>query len=271
MHHIPGRRIGAVIFDWAGTTVDYGSFAPVNAFISAFSDFGVVPTVEETRAPMGLHKRAHIEQMLQGKRLQSLWEERHGRNPGAEDIDRIYSRFEPALFRVLPAYTDPLPGVLETLGRIREMKIKTGSTTGYTRAMMDVVFPAARDKGYSPGCVICPDETGGIGRPWPYMLWRNLEKLKVLSIAEVLKAGDTAADMEEGKNAGCLCAGVIRGSNMLGLSQEELAQKSEAEKSALFETAKQRFIKAGADYVIEDISALPALIDSIQTGKTIDA
>ena len=58
---------------------------------------------------------------------------------------------------------------------------------------------------------------------------------------------------------------------MLGLSQEELAQKSEAEKSALFETAKQRFIKAGADFVIEDISALPALIDSIQEGKTIDA
>ena len=32
-------RFDAVIFDWAGTTVDYGSFAPVQAFIKAFEEF----------------------------------------------------------------------------------------------------------------------------------------------------------------------------------------------------------------------------------------
>ena len=31
--------IEAVIFDWAGTTVDYGCFAPVQAFIEAFKEF----------------------------------------------------------------------------------------------------------------------------------------------------------------------------------------------------------------------------------------
>ena len=30
-----------VIFDWAGTTVDYGCFAPVNAFALAFQKFGI--------------------------------------------------------------------------------------------------------------------------------------------------------------------------------------------------------------------------------------
>ena len=30
------RQLEAVIFDWAGTTVDYGCFAPVEAFIKAF-------------------------------------------------------------------------------------------------------------------------------------------------------------------------------------------------------------------------------------------
>ena len=48
-----------VIFDWAGTTVDYGCFAPVNAFALAFQKFGVTPTVEEIRAPMGMLKRDH--------------------------------------------------------------------------------------------------------------------------------------------------------------------------------------------------------------------
>ncbi|MFR7444714.1 MAG: hypothetical protein ACLUUO_16310 [Sellimonas intestinalis] len=30
----------AVIFDWAGTTVDYGCFAPVQAFLDAFHEYG---------------------------------------------------------------------------------------------------------------------------------------------------------------------------------------------------------------------------------------
>ena len=33
------KKIEAVIFDWAGTTADYGSFAPVKAFMKAFSNF----------------------------------------------------------------------------------------------------------------------------------------------------------------------------------------------------------------------------------------
>ena len=37
------NRFDAIIFDWAGTTVDYGSFAPVQAFIKAFEEFGITP------------------------------------------------------------------------------------------------------------------------------------------------------------------------------------------------------------------------------------
>ena len=44
--------IEAVIFDWAGTTVDYGCFAPVKAFMEAFAHHGVPVTMEETRKPM---------------------------------------------------------------------------------------------------------------------------------------------------------------------------------------------------------------------------
>ena len=36
--------IQAVIFDWAGTTVDYGCFAPVQAFQEAFAHHGVPAT-----------------------------------------------------------------------------------------------------------------------------------------------------------------------------------------------------------------------------------
>ena len=47
-------RISTVIFDWAGTAVDFGCMAPVEAFVSAFRKHGLEPTLDETRAPMGI-------------------------------------------------------------------------------------------------------------------------------------------------------------------------------------------------------------------------
>ena len=47
------RNVEAVIFDWAGTTVDYGCFAPVQAFVEVFKHFGIEPTMQEVREPMG--------------------------------------------------------------------------------------------------------------------------------------------------------------------------------------------------------------------------
>ena len=232
------KKITAIILDWAGTTIDYGSCAPVDAFARAFAAFGLNPSIEEIRAPMGMQKRAHIEKMMEGKP--------HTK----EDIDKIYDEFEPALFEVLENYADPLPGVLETVNTLRAMGIKIGSTTGYTEAMMDVVAPSANKKGYSPDCMVCPDHTGGIGRPYPYMLWRNLEKLGISSIGEVLKAGDTEADILEGKNAGCLSVGILKGSSMFAMTNDE-------------HIARQKYLDAGADYVIDDITALPRLIKEI--------
>jgi phosphonoacetaldehyde hydrolase len=260
------HRIKAVILDWAGTTVDFGSFAPVGAFTTAFEAFGVTPTVDETRAPMGLPKRTHVQRMLEGDRLAALWREHHGGPHTEGDVDRIYAQFEPALFSVLGEYATPIPGVTDTMREIRDMGLAIGSTTGYTRAMMDVVAPLAARAGYAPDCIVCPDDANGIGRPYPYMLWRSLEALGVMSAAEALKVGDTAADMQEGRNAGCLCVGVIKGSSMLGLSEEEYEALDESRARALTGEVKRRYMEAGADYVIGDISELAGLVRELNGG-----
>jgi phosphonoacetaldehyde hydrolase len=260
-------KITAVILDWAGTAVDYGSFAPVDAFARAFAAFGVEPTLAEIRAPMGLEKRAHIARMLAEKRLAAQWYERHGRPCAQRDVDQIYAEFEAALFEALQNFAEPLPGVLETVDWLRARRIQIGSTTGYTRGMMDVVVPQAKERGYAPDCVVCPEDVGA-GRPAPYMLWRNLERLGVASIREALKVGDTAADMQEAKNAGCRCVGVLKGSNMLGLSMEEFRVLGADGRQALFGEAKRKYLDAGADYVIEEIARLPELIERIYSRST---
>ncbi|STS78960.1 phosphonoacetaldehyde hydrolase [Klebsiella pneumoniae] len=49
------NRISALILDWAGTTVDFGSFAPTQIFVEAFRQaFDIEITLEEARVPMGL-------------------------------------------------------------------------------------------------------------------------------------------------------------------------------------------------------------------------
>ena len=63
------KKIKAVIFDWAGTTVDFGCMAPVQAFVEVFKEFGIEPTMEEVREPMGMLKIDHIRTMLKMERI----------------------------------------------------------------------------------------------------------------------------------------------------------------------------------------------------------
>jgi len=246
-----------IIFDWAGTTVDFGSLAPVSAVMSAFEHFGLYPTLAEARAPMGLDKRTHLARMLAGGPLAEAWAEKFGRPPGETEIDQVYARFEPALRDVLGHHADLLPGVAQTAARLRALGLKIGSTTGYNRAMMELVAPAARGAGYAPDALVCPDEVGGRGRPYPYMLWRALEKLGAESLAGVVKVGDTLADIAEGLNAGCLSLGVIAGSSLLGLTRAEFAVLSEAEKKTRFEIVRAQYLAAGASGVLDYIAELP--------------
>jgi len=256
-------KITTIILDWAGTTVDFGSFAPVNAFMSAFAAFGIHPSADETRAPMGLAKRTHVATMLSGQRLAAQWAEQHGRRHTEADIDAVYGKFEPALFNVLKDFAAPLPGLIETVAQLREKGIKIGSTTGYTRPMMDIVAPLAEKAGYSPDCLVCPEDVDGRGRPYPYMIWRNLEQLGAANIGEVMKIGDTDADINEGKAAGCLSIGVIAGSSMLGLTESELMGVDVKRREELFAGTRQKYFDAGADFVIDQIKDLPMLITMI--------
>ena len=174
----------AVIFDWAGTTVDYGCFAPVQAFVEVFCHFGIEPTMQEVRKPMGMLKRDHIRTMLQMKRIFGLWKEKYGADWTEEDVEKLYSLFEEKLLGILDQFAEVKPYVLETIEELRKKDIKIGSTTGYTDKMMAIVTAKAKENGYEPDAWFSPDSTGNVGRPYPYMIFRNMEALKIQSVKE---------------------------------------------------------------------------------------
>lgn len=249
-----------IIFDWAGTTVDYGCFAPVNAFALAFQKFGVNPTVEEIRAPMGMLKRDHIRTMLAMPAIQRQWQE----NQGAADeaaVEKIYGVFEDSLMESLADYAAPKPGVVETVEALRAQGIRIGSTTGYTDQMMAVVTQGAARQGYAPDAWFSPDSVQGLGRPYPYMIYANMARFQVPSVAGVVKVGDTVADIREGKNAGILSLGVLEGSSVLGYTQEEYQALSPQEKDRALARGRETFLAAGADGVLLNLSQLPQWLE----------
>lgn len=254
------NRFDAVIFDWAGTTVDYGCFAPVQAFVEAFRAFGVEPTMDETRKPMGMLKHDHINTMLHMNRIARAWESEHGAAPTDADVDAVYANFEPKLLSILDGFATPKPGVVKTVAALREAGLKIGSTTGYTDAMMEIVVPRAAEQGYAPDFWISPDGVDGHGRPYPYMIFENMKALGLADVRRVAKVGDTISDIKEGKNAGCFTIGVTEGSSQMGLSEAEFEALAPEVQQTARDAARAAFVEAGADAVIDRMAQLPALL-----------
>lgn len=214
------KKIECIIFDWAGTTIDYGCFAPVAAFVKAFKDAGLDITISEAREPMGMNKIDHIRELFKLDSVSSQFKAKEGREWCENDIVEMNANFEKYVFASLSDYTDAIPSAFETVAELRQKGIKTGSTTGYTKKMMEVVVPLVAAKGYSPDCCVTSDGLPS-GRPAPYMIFQNMIKLGVTSVDSVLKVGDTIADIKEGVNAGVYTVGVVMGSSEMALSQQE--------------------------------------------------
>ncbi|WJQ80309.1 phosphonoacetaldehyde hydrolase [Brevibacillus brevis] len=253
----------AIVFDWAGTMVDYGCFAPLAVFLQVFKKRGIELTAAEAREPMGMLKRDHIQALCKMERVAALWQERYGRLPNEADVDELYADFEPMLMATLHEYATPVPGAIELVGRLREQGFKIGSTTGYTREMMNVVAASAKQQGYEPDVLITPSEVPA-GRPYPWMCYQNAILLDVYPMNEIVKVGDTTSDMKEGRNAGMWTVGVLKGGSELGLSLEEVTSMPQEELDKKLAIATERLMAAGAHYVIEEIGFLDEVLKKIE-------
>ena len=262
-------KVKALILDWAGTMIDYGSFSPVNVFLSIFSKKGVEITEEEARKPMGMLKYDHIKEILAFPRVKDKWAEVYGKAPEKTDIDELYENFEPAVLEIIDKYSKPFGNNAEIIKKLKDEGCKIGSTTGYTKSMMDIVTRVAEENGYKPDFWITPDLIGNYGRPYPYMIFQNLINLEIMNVKEAVKIGDTIVDIEEGRNAGVWSVGVIEGSSLSGLSEEEFNSLSAEEKKELRLKVKNEYFKAGAHYTIDNLSEIFNIIEliNIRLGK----
>jgi len=257
-------KFKAVVFDWAGTMIDFGSFAPMGVFVKVFEEFGVSATIEQARGPMGKPKRDHIRDMMDDPDIAAQWTEKYGAAPTSADVDRVYEIFVPMNEEVVADYADLVPGAAETVQTLRARGIKIGSTTGYTRSIMERVLPRAAEQGYAPDSLVCSDDLPE-GRPGPLGMYKCFIDLVAYPPAAVIKVDDTEPGIAEGVAAGCLTVGLALSGNHAGKTPEELALLTQADVDLLRQRATTKLKAAGADYVIDTVADLPALIKKLET------
>ncbi len=252
----------ALILDWAGTTVDHGSRAPAAVFVELFAQRGVEISIQEVREPMGRAKRDHIQAITEMPRVASSWRAVHGGPCTERDIDDLYADFLPLQLRCIGQYSDVIPGVVETIEKCRARGLKIGSSTGYTREIMEVVVARAREQGFSPDVVLCASDIAE-GRPAPWLIFENARRLGVYPMAAIVKVDDTVAGIEAGHNAGTWTIGVAKTGNEVGLSEAELRDRPEAERTELIENARARLRQARPHYVVDGVSEILPILDEI--------
>jgi len=255
--------IEAVLLDWAGTTMDFGCMAPAVVFVEVFKRKKVPITTEEARAPMGAHKRVHIQRITELDSVRRRWQQTHGRPPNDDDVSAMFADFVPLQLECLSTYSALIPGTLEAVAALRSRGIKIGSTTGYLTEMMKINLEDAKRQGYQPDCTVCAADVPA-GRPYPYMCLQNVIKLGVSTVQACVKIDDTIPGVEEGLNAGMWTIGLAVSGNEVGMMLDQWQALPAAAQQAKRERAFTRMRQCGAHYVVDSIADIMPCIEDIQ-------
>lgn len=261
-HHNYKGPVKLAVFDWAGTTVDYGCMAPAAVFVEGFRRQGVTISLEEARGPMGMEKRAHIEALAAQPRIAAAWQRQHGKPMQPADVDAMYNDFVPLLLTTLDQHSVLIPGLNETICLLQGMGVHIAASTGYFVEAMEIVCQAAARQGYQPEFTISANQVPA-GRPAPWMIYRAMEATGVYPPQAVVAVGDTVPDVQAGLNAGVWTVAVAQTGNEVGLSEAEFAALSPAEQGARVRKARETLAAAGAHFVIDGVWKLPETIREI--------
>ena len=251
-----------ILLDWAGTTMDYGCYAPATVFVEVYRRKGVPIAVDEARVPMGAHKKVHIRKISQLPEVSQRWQAALGRQPNEDDIEGMFQDFIPLQLACLADYADLIPGTLEAVADFRKRGLKIGSTTGYTGEMMKLLLHEAKKRNYAPDSTVCATDVPA-GRPEPWMCVQNAMNLGIFPMEAMVKVDDTLPGIEEGLNCNMWTIGLALTGNEVGLNHAEVKNAPADELKRKLDRAYGRMAQCGAHYVVDGIWDVPAVLADI--------
>ena len=222
--------IQLVVFDMAGTTVDDSGGRVLNCLIETTRAHALPGTPDELNALMGMNKR-EVFGMLAARRYPT-------RSAEAERLaDEAMATFVARMRAAYEHHLAPIRGAEETFAFLRARNIKIAIDTGFDSAVGGLIMERLDWPGRLIDLVVFSSDVAR-GRPAPYMIFRAMERLDVHDVHQVMKIGDSPADLEEGFNAGCgEVIGVLSGSHTaatLGPCRHTRLLSSVADVPALF-------------------------------------
>lgn len=262
MADVSYQNLKAVVFDWAGTIFDFGSHAPMGAFVRLFEQAGITVSIQDARGPMGLPKWDHIKALGQLPHVQKQWLAAHGQAMTDDDVDRLYKIFTPMNASAVRDHAKMIEGVVPLVNRLRKDGLKIGTTTGYNRAIMDVVLPLAQAQGFEPDNLVCCDDLP-VSRPEPYGMYKCFLDLQVAPARSVVKVDDTVPGLLEGRHAGCFTVGVLLSGNEAGLTEAELRSLSEPQLEQIRQRVKGSLGAAKPDFFVDTVADLEPVLRQI--------
>lgn len=262
MNYTNPSKLQAAILDWAGTVVDFGSFAPTQIFVEAFAEFDVQVSIEEARGPMGMGKWDHIRTLCDQPQISERYKKVFGRTPSDDDVTAIYQRFMPLQIEKIAEHSALIPGALETIAQLRGQGIKIGSCSGYPAQVMAKVVELAATRGYIADHVVATDDVPN-GRPWPAQALANVIALGIDDVGACVKVDDTVPGILEGRRAGMWTVALVCSGNALGLTYEQYRALDTTTLASERTRIHSLFEGSRPHYLIDTLSDLPEVIADI--------
>jgi phosphonatase-like hydrolase len=216
-----------IVFDLAGTTVEDNRDVH-RVLISAIKKHGIIVTTEQANDVMGIPKPIAIRQLLV--------ENYSGTNVISDEwISEIHHDFidEMKNFYRFAEEVAEKKGVSDTFEKLKSQGLKIAVDTGFDRSITDALL--ARMGWHEKKLIdvsVTSDEVPR-GRPFPDMVYKAMKVCAITDSSQVIKVGDTASDIQEGRAAGCgLVIGITSGAftpNQLSLEKPDhlISQVSE--------------------------------------------
>lgn len=185
--------IKIVVFDMAGTTVNENNVV-YKTVQKAINDEGYDFTLEEVLAEGAGKEKLHAIRSVLA--LRDIIDETLSR--------RIFERFTAQLDQAYETMTiTEQPDATRLFEELRARGIYVVLNTGYSRP---VATALVNKIGWQPGVDIAALVTASDvprNRPFPDMILHAMQQFNITDAKQVVKVGDSAIDIEEGKNAGC--------------------------------------------------------------------
>jgi phosphonatase-like hydrolase len=210
-------KIKLVVFDLSGTTVEDDN-AVAKCLYEGARNFGIKATIEDFQKTIGTNKIKLYEFMIardRGHDVSIEYLESYSFpefNQQALEVFHSYSKLMVDYYR---NEVKAMPGAEDVFRWCHENNIRTATDTGFHDDVNTAIMQGL--KWLERGLVdlsLDVEDTNEIGRPAPFLIHQAMYRLRIQSVHEVIKIGDTPADLLSGYNAGCAGnIGVLSGAN----------------------------------------------------------